>query len=278
MAGTSGRRRCDWARVLRRVAWGTLFMALALLSLATQPALAAPPVPPNPPAPLVPPSTTAPAAPHRNTISPNSVSATYWVGTTADTSAATDCTTQGNTDCSLRQAVTLANTNAGVANTINFQIAGAGVQTITVGSEIDITNRVVIDGYTEPGARVNTQTTLTNGTNAVLTVRVDGNGVGINGLVLAAGSDASTIRGLSVTGFGSAGIQVASAHDVIAGNWIGVAPDGTKAADSYGVGVEGATATIGGTTPADRNLISGNNTGVGLQSASSNVVEGNLIG
>ncbi|MGI8856851.1 MAG: beta strand repeat-containing protein [Thermomicrobiales bacterium] len=73
-----------------------------------------------------------------------------------------------------------------------------------------------------------------------------------------------------------------SAQDVIAGNWIGVAPGGTAAGNYYGIGMisGGATQnTIGGTASADRNLISGNNTGVSPQGgAISNVIEGNLLG
>ncbi len=264
------------------MALGIVGIALVLLAGAAPPALAAPPGPPPLPAPIVVSSTSASTAPHRNAIGPAAATApTYWVGTTADSSTATDCTTQGNTDCSLRQAATLSNANTGVTNTINFQIAASGVQTITLLTKIDITNPVVIDGYTEPGATPNTRAALASGTNATLTVRVDGNGGNFSGFYLFPGSDGSTIRGLSVTGFGIVGILVASTRDVITGDWLGVAPDGTAHGDSDGVGVLDTAATqntIGGTAPADRNLISGNNIGVALQGGSGNTIEGNLIG
>ena len=276
----TGVRRGQWGSAVR-AAVAVFVMMLALLALAAQATIAAPAAPPLP-APLATPPKSA-AAPRRNTLGPASVM-TYYVGTTADSSAASDCTTSTNIDCSLRQAVTLANANTGATNTINFAILGTGVQTITLATAIDITNPVVIDGYTQSGASANT---AASGTNAVLKVRVDGNGGSLSGLVLAAGSGGSTVRGLSVTGFSSlangavVGIFIGSAGNVIAGDWLGVAPDGTTDGNYYGIGVlySGvANTTIGGTALADRNLISGNNTGVALQGGSGNVIEGNLIG
>jgi hypothetical protein len=71
---------------------------------------------------------------------------TYTVGTTDDTSAVGDCASD-NTDCSLRQAITLANGNAG-ADTIAFHTGLTG--TLTLGSDLPaITDPVSING---PGA------------------------------------------------------------------------------------------------------------------------------
>jgi hypothetical protein len=50
-------------------------------------------------------------------------SQSFFVGTTADTNAAPpgDCTSSTNTDCTLRQAITLANANAGQYDYIYFR-------------------------------------------------------------------------------------------------------------------------------------------------------------
>lgn len=68
---------------------------------------------------------------------------------------------------SLRQAILDANANAG-ADMINFNISGAGVQTITLTSALPtIDETVTIDGYTQPGASPNT---LAVGNDAVLLI------------------------------------------------------------------------------------------------------------
>jgi len=57
---------------------------------------------------------------------------------------------------SLRQAITDANNHAGL-DTIDFNIPGSGVQTITPASDLPaITDPVIIDGYTQTGASANT--------------------------------------------------------------------------------------------------------------------------
>src|SRR5262245_56659985 len=81
---------------------------------------------------------------------------------------------------SLRQAILDANANPG-ADTIAFNIAGAGVHTITPLTTLSAaTETVTIDGYTQPGSSVNTDPIATN---AVILVELDGSvagaGVGI---------------------------------------------------------------------------------------------------
>ena len=71
---------------------------------------------------------------------------------------------------------------------------------------------------------------------------------------------------------------------MIQGNFIGTDPSGTSARANQGVGVyviDSADNTIGGTAPADRNLISGNSlAGIALANVGStkNLVLGNFIG
>ena len=61
--------------------------------------------------------------------------------------------------CSLREAILAANANVDVANpdTINFNIPGGGLKTINLTSGLpQITDPVIIDGYTQPGSSPNT--------------------------------------------------------------------------------------------------------------------------
>ena len=89
--------------------------------------------------------------------------ATFNVTTTADSGAG-----------SLRQAITDANTNPG-ADTIQFNIVGSGVQTITPATPLPpITEAVTIDGYTQSGSSPNTLPT-SQGLNTVLRIEIDGN-------------------------------------------------------------------------------------------------------
>src|SRR5262249_25896312 len=99
---------------------------------------------------------------------------------------------------SLRQAILDANANPG-QDLIAFAIPGSGAQTISPTSPLPaITDPVTIDGYTQPGASVNT---LAVGDNAVLLIQLDGGsaGVGATGLHITAGH--STVRGLDISGF-----------------------------------------------------------------------------
>jgi uncharacterized repeat protein (TIGR01451 family) len=169
---------------------------------------------------------------------------------------------------SLRQAILNANAAAG-ADTIGFNIPGAGVHTIAPISALPtLTDPVVIDGYTQPGASVNT---LSVGDNAVLLIELNGESVSgaAIGLDLAGGN--STVRGLVINRFGanfnaflgSAGIQIESDNNVLAGNFIGSNAAGTAAqeGDLLGVNINsGADNLIGGTTPAERNVFAGDAT------------------
>jgi hypothetical protein len=58
---------------------------------------------------------------------------------------------------SFRQAILDANASLGGTETISFNIPGPGVHTITPNTALPtIIHRVVIDGYTQPGAQPNT--------------------------------------------------------------------------------------------------------------------------
>ncbi|MCA9970813.1 MAG: right-handed parallel beta-helix repeat-containing protein, partial [Anaerolineales bacterium] len=76
--------------------------------------------------------------------------------------------------CTLRAAIQEANALSGT-QTIRFSIPAAGVQTIQPASALPtITDPVVVDGYSQPGAAPNTQP---SGSDAVLLIQLSGAGV-----------------------------------------------------------------------------------------------------
>ena len=200
------------------------------------------------------------------TAAPITTQATLTVTNTNDTGAG-----------SLRQAILDANTTS-AADTISFGISGTGPFIIQPHSALpSITFPVTLDATTQPGFA---------GTPIV---QIDGTlaGNGVHGLVIAGG--ASTVRGLVIGGFGGTGVGdglhlQGAGTDVVENNYIGTDVTGTAARPNTGSGVvvdNIGGCTIGGTLAAARNLLSGN-TGAGVvitgASATSNIVEGNLIG
>jgi uncharacterized repeat protein (TIGR01451 family) len=200
----------------------------------------------------------------------------------------------------LREAITAANTNAASGDapagevgldTIAFNIPGTGVHTIRPSPTTlpTITDPVTIDGYTQPGASPNTNPT-TAASNAVLLIELDGSAITsgdfTGGLRITAGS--STVRGLVINRFNGRGLIVEGGGSVIAGNYIGTNPAGTAGFDGafYGLTIQSSNNTIGGTSPADRNILSASNFGHGLLIANNSdgtptsgiVVQGNFIG
>jgi hypothetical protein len=186
---------------------------------------------------------------------------------------------------SLRQAILDANTNPG-ADTIYFNILATGPFTIAPAFALpEITDPVVIDGYSQPNAIPNR---LANGNNAVLMIELNGSGAGAgeSGLVITGGG--STVRGLAINRFGGSpgqgdGINIDSGgNNVIEGNFLGTDITGNIALGNGedGVYVASSNNLIGGTSPKSRNIISGNlQSGVELQRpGSGNRVQGNYIG
>jgi hypothetical protein len=169
----------------------------------------------------------------------------------------------------------------GTSDTINFNITGAGVRTITTTSAFPtISKAVTIDGYSQSLASPNSNGT-TSGSNAVILISLDASsGLGLN---ISAGP--TTIRGLAITPNGSTGIFLDTGSDGsrVEGVFIGTNAAGTSAAvaNSLAIGilVFSNNNTIGDTTAATRNVISGNLVGINLgHGASNNVIAGNLIG
>ena len=200
-------------------------------------------------------------------------------GALADTFTVTNINDTGTG--SFRQAITDANNHSGI-DTIAFNIPGTGVHTITPATALpNITDAVIIDGYTQPGASANT---LAVGDNAQLRIQLDGSTTAGNGLAFGP-PGGSTVRGLIINNyqvgiFLSVGFQNGSSNNLIQGNFIGVDATGTTAvATNTAVGTESSTSnTIGGTTPAARNVLCGTSNAVDLNLSNSNIVQGNYIG
>jgi CSLREA domain-containing protein len=180
----------------------------------------------------------------------------------------------------------------GVNDTINFNIPTAGtVQTINVGGTGNgalpaLLRPVTINGYSEKGA---SQNTLANGDNAKILIELNGANAGPNadGILVGTGAGGSTIRGLAINRFSLNGIELQSGGNTVAGNFVGTNPSGAadEANQNDGIHVSNANSnTIGGTTPADRNVVSGNRidgihiVGTTALPATGNLVEGNFVG
>jgi CSLREA domain-containing protein len=184
--------------------------------------------------------------------------------------------------CTLRAAIQEANATTG-ADTINFNIPTTGVATISPApNELPaITGPLNINGYSQPGAHPNTRAV---GSDAVLKIELSGAKIFGSGLRISAAN--STVKGLVINQWSTAGIRTegsAATGNKITGNYIGTDVSGAQDLGNgyYGVSVNGANNTIGGTTVAERNVISGSDSlGVLFEDsgAGGNKVMGNYIG
>lgn len=222
----------------------------------------------------------------------NAVMATYTVNSTGDEADKNwgdgICATTLNT-CTLRAAMGEAKSTPG-ADTINFNIAGAGPHTITLTKALPTLSQtdggIFIDGYSQPGASPNTDPLVSN---AVIKIQIVGNGPDDFHGIPITGTD-NTIRGLSLYNFNRAiyiyGKQ--AANNVVVGNFIGTNAAGTYESPSAGSGrpngvhIEqgGHDNRVGGTTVAERNIVSGNpRVGIAVWHASdNNVFYNNIVG
>lgn len=177
---------------------------------------------------------------------------------------------------SLRQALLDSNANPTSGNRIEFNIPGNGTQLIQPATLLPIiTGAVTVDGYTQPGASPNS---LTDGDDANLLIHLDASSPNM-GAGLTVTDTHTTIRGLAITGF-FPGVSLRGTNHTVAGCWIGLRPDGSERGNLFGVMLEqGRANTVGGTAPADRNVISANReSGVSVNLCPESVVAGNFIG
>lgn len=141
-------------------------------------------------------------------------------------------------NCTLREAISAANNNSGL-DSINFNIAGAGVKTINLTSALPIiTSPVLIFGFTQPGY-AGTPLIELNGTGA---------GAGQHGLQLASGG--SFVIALTINRFGGDGVRITGAGgNVVLDNYIGTNNAGSLAQGNAGAGVrvtDSPNNTVGG--------------------------------
>ena len=197
--------------------------------------------------------------------------------------------------CSLREAINAANFNVDT-NTINFDIpisdpnrdGTSGVFTISPASALPtITNPVTIDGYTQTPCASNSapcskENTLTVGSDAVLLIEINGTAAGGYGLRMSASN--STIKGLVINRSTQSEIEITGSSDVVRGNFLGSDASGTADLGNTtraGIEINGTNGnTIGGSSAAERNVISGGN-GWGIfliNGGSGNTVRNNYIG
>ncbi len=204
----------------------------------------------------------------------------------ADTSDGICLTSVGT--CTLRAAITQANWHGGPDN-INFNIPGAGIHLITLGSVLpiihDATGGVTIDGYSQPGSSANTALLADN---AVINIALYGPGEQTQFAALQIVSSNNVIRGLSIYHFWRKIWLNGGSGNVIAGDFIGTDPTGTYASPArfdpaYGaIELDDLTSDniFGGTNLVDRNVISGNpGEGIHLRSLNDrNITYNNIFG
>lgn len=182
--------------------------------------------------------------------------------------------------CSLRGAIEEINA-LGLGDApihINFDIPGSVPGLFRPSSPLpEITVPIFIDGATQPGAACPTATTPAN-----LQIVLDGTFAGAdeNGIVLAAGSDGSTIQGLVIGNFDDDGINISSNINRVRCNHIGVAADGESPMGNgvTGIFVGGDENEIGGdNSDGARNVISANGRPLQLY-GSANRIRNNFMG
>ena len=230
--------------------------------------------------------------------------ATITVNSTADTAA-------NDGACTLREAITAANTDAASgalagecaagsgADDIVFNIPGLGVKLIATAAPLPVISTPIhVNGYTQPGASANTNG-QTLGSNAVLLIEIDHGAVPNNATLTVSGTAATgtIIEGLALSRSANAsccanmGIYVVGADNVwVRGNFFGTDATGTtvKTLQDTGVLYQGTlTGAIVGSNaatlnPAYRNVFSSVQNAVTFSVTggfNSNVtIRGNLIG
>lgn len=199
----------------------------------------------------------------------NSLGASQTANFTATRQSFVVTNTNNHGTGSLREAMINANATPGT-DTITFNIPGAGVKVISplIGLPA-ITERVVIDATTQPGYAGSPLIEIDG------TAIQNGNGFQIN-------AGGTTIKGLAIGNYsGGAAIALNNCdNNVIQGNYIGVAANGTTSRRNFHGIVLGTSSNnlIGGTTAAARNVIAGNSFQGILINGNGNTVQGNFIG
>ncbi len=161
---------------------------------------------------------------------------------------------------------------------------GGATCTITVSTKLpNITAPLILDGTTQPG--------YVAGTPGVPRIQIKPiAGLTATGIEVHQQANDSTVRGLSLTGFGvnltNTALSIWPSRVVVESNYIGVAPDGTVSGNgvaielSSGGGAPSTKIRIGGATADKRNIISGfSYLGISMGYSKSEItVQNNFIG
>lgn len=197
--------------------------------------------------------------PENNIITVNSA------GDGVDTSPGDGTCATSTGDCTLRAAIMEANAKPGL-DTIKFNIPGGGIPVIEIVTGLpEVTDPVVIDGFTQPS------------TNQV---EIDGLSLAINGLTISAGQ--SVVKHLLLNNFGGNGLVLTVGDgNSIENCYIGVGADGIEAKGNVKHGifiVNSSDNKIGDAVLARRNYIGFNGrAGVFVESGTGNTIRGNSI-
>ncbi|PYQ32993.1 MAG: hypothetical protein DMF57_10970 [Acidobacteria bacterium] len=211
------------------------------------------------------------------------IAQTALVTTTADSGAG-----------SLRDAITTVNAASCASGcAIVFQIPppvpAGGYFTIQPASELPriLASNLVIDGATQTAA---TGDTNPAGPEIEINGSLAGNAFGglVVGAYQAGAGQRVTIKNMAINGFAGGGIVLdgiapnMASDNIITGNYIGTNASGTAAVGNgqgIGIGSNAMNNLIGGMSAAERNVISGNTSGMVIaQNATANRIIGNYIG
>ncbi len=189
--------------------------------------------------------------------------------------------------CTLRAAVTESNWQSG-ENRIEFNLSGNAPVLIQLSSSRsapliqDRSGGVVIDGYSQPGSRVNT---ATHGSNAIPGVEIRGNAGSPRGQAFRVTSANNTIRGFVFTNhYDTIFFDTVDAHhNQVVGNWFGYTTSGQVHSyrGHHGVRLNNGAHhnQVGSASLADRNVMGNSTHPVDMYGPGTdfNVVQGNLF-
>ncbi len=164
---------------------------------------------------------------------------------------------------SLRAAISAANAGGscpGTPQTISFAIPGPGPHVIAPTSPLPAIScdQVTVDGYSQAGSSPSNLSPFAPGSDAVIAIVLDGSSAGAGQAGLRFTSNTVAVKGLSIINFANDPAIEVTGGATIAGNFLGVRPDGTPSPNHEGIFANNSGNLIGGPSPAARNVIACN--------------------